>query len=135
MTNDSKRITVITETNNGGDMKADLKDRLVGRYKVGPDGLYGTRDFSGFIPPICVEAAETIAELEAQLAAANEKLKIVCAGITCVSDLINESGGVCGLHLNGDIASWESLLKGGQYEAWLLDFSVAANILQESEHE
>ena len=43
---------------------SDLTDRLRGRYKVGPDGVYGTRDFSDFIPPISIEAAKRIDELE-----------------------------------------------------------------------
>jgi hypothetical protein len=34
-------------------------------------------------------------------------------------DLIAESGGVFGLHLNGDDAPWDSLLRGGQFDDWL----------------
>ena len=34
-------------------------------------------------------------------------------------DLINNSKGVDGLHLNGDLACWEDLLPGGQLEEWL----------------
>jgi hypothetical protein len=45
-------------------MSDKLTDRLRGRYKVGPGGVYGTRDFSGFIPPICEEAAARIETLE-----------------------------------------------------------------------
>lgn len=37
-----------------------------------------------------------------------------------VTDLINDSGGVYGLHLNGDLASWDELTEGGRYEEWLL---------------
>jgi len=33
-----------------------------------------------------------------------------------VTGLIGESHGVTGLHLNGDVAPWEELLEGGQYE-------------------
>jgi len=33
--------------------------------------------------------------------------------------LINNSHGVDGLHLNGDVAPWDSLLPGGEFEAWL----------------
>lgn len=34
-------------------------------------------------------------------------------------DLIANSEGVAGLHMNGDIADWGSLLPGGAFEAWL----------------
>ena len=40
--------------------------------------------------------------------------------VEAVDDLINESHGVDGLHLNGDVAPWDSLLPGGEYESWLL---------------
>lgn len=45
-------------------MSDKLTDRLRGQYKVGPDGVYGTRDFSDFIPPISLEAAGRIEKLE-----------------------------------------------------------------------
>lgn len=56
-------------------MSDKLTDRLRGHYKVGPEGAYGTRDFSDFIPPISIEAANRIDELEEALrliATANE---------------------------------------------------------------
>lgn len=59
-------------------MNDKLTDRLRGNYKIGPNGVYGTRDFSTFIPPICIEAAERIEELEAML---NKKLDFIRCGI------------------------------------------------------
>ncbi len=47
------------------------------------------------------------------------------AAITSVSDLIANSSGVSGLHANGDVAGWDELLEGGDYEEWLIDFSKA----------
>jgi len=41
-----------------------LVNRLRGQYQVGPDGVYGTRSFSDFIPPIALEAAGRIEQLE-----------------------------------------------------------------------
>ena len=41
-----------------------LTDRLRGNYKIGRNGEFGTRDFSDFIPPIAIEAANKIEELE-----------------------------------------------------------------------
>ncbi|SDI28805.1 hypothetical protein SAMN04487867_104109 [Vreelandella titanicae] len=40
-----------------------------------------------------------------------------------INDLIRESQGVAGLHKNGDVAEWESLLEGGHFEGWLLCLS------------
>lgn len=33
-----------------------------------------------------------------------------------IDDLVSESEGVAGLHLNGDVAEWDDLLPGGPYE-------------------
>ena len=55
------------------------------------------------------DSKETIDRLTAALGAAHEALKQV-------DDLINESRGVVGLHLNGDEASWDWL-----YQDWLSD--------------
>ena len=38
----------------------ELTDRLRGKYKIGPEGEYGTRDFSAHIPAISIEAADHI---------------------------------------------------------------------------
>lgn len=46
------------------------------------------------------------------------------AAIDCVTELINNSNGVAGLHLNGDLAEWDELLLGGVHEEWLGDFDV-----------
>lgn len=45
---------------------SDLIDRLRGKYAVGPDGEFGTRDFSEFIPAISLEAADEIERLQAE---------------------------------------------------------------------
>ena len=51
-----------------------------------------------------------------------EKMK---RGLDAVAGLISDSQGVSGLHLNGDMASWDELRKGGEYETWLKDFDEA----------
>jgi len=40
-----------------------------------------------------------------------------------VDDLMTDSVGVAGLHMNGDLAPWDSLLTGGFFEDWLLGFT------------
>ena len=50
--------------------------------------------------------------------------------VRSLSELIGYSRGVDGLHLNGDVATWESLRTGGCYESWLIEFDEAASFLQ-----
>lgn len=65
------------------------------------------------------EAAET------SLAAANERVKKLAAGIEAVHTLIDYSEGVTGLHKNGDVAPWNEIRTGGRFEEWLYDFDCA----------
>jgi hypothetical protein len=39
--------------------------------------------------------------------------------VRSLDDLIGSSEGVAGLHRNGDLAPWDTLLEGGEFEAWL----------------
>jgi hypothetical protein len=71
-----------------------------------------------------------IATLRADLAAVTaERDRAVAELNTVTSDLVGlveNSGGVFGLHLNGDLSPWPELLRGGQFEEWLADaFDVA----------
>jgi hypothetical protein len=43
--------------------------------------------------------------------------------------LVDNSEGVAGLHLNGDVASWESLREGGRFETWLMRMDEARAFL------
>lgn len=52
-------------------------------------------------------------------------LSVMKKGLLAVNGLISDSRGVAGLHLNGDIAPWESLMAGGEFEDWLKDFDAA----------
>ena len=52
-------------------------------------------------------------------------------GIESVRVLIDSSDGVAGLHLNGDVASWESLEEGGHFEEWLMGFNNAESVESE----
>jgi len=47
-----------------------------------------------------------------------------------MNHLMNDSKGVAGLHLNGDIAPWASLLRGGEFDTWLSYLSDAAEYIQ-----
>lgn len=47
-----------------------------------------------------------------------------------VCELIDNSRGVDGLHLNGDVAEWDDLRSGGRYESWLVEFDEALDVSQ-----
>ena len=53
---------------------------------------------------------------EQQLAAALAACEVKDAALQEVVDLIGESSGVYGLHLNGDNAPWEEVEQGGRFE-------------------
>ena len=49
----------------------------------------------------------------------NAERERLVKGLKAVENLINDSYGVCGLHLNGDNAPWEELRTGGGFESGL----------------
>lgn len=61
----------------------------------------------------------TVAELRCENARLRE-------AVDAVFTLIADSHGVAGLHLNGDVAPWDELLRGGHYEDWLAPLSDVA---------
>ena len=65
------------------------------------------------------EAAERLMELQAENKALRKALR-------CVEDLISESRGVAGLHLNGDVATWGEL-----EETWLAELYAALTAKRE----
>jgi hypothetical protein len=65
----------------------------------------------------------------AELAQIKEALRIARCGLVAVTTLIYNSHGVSGLHLNGDVAPWSELQKGGRLDGWLSDFDRAVELL------
>ena len=72
-----------------------------------------------------VEDANFITHAREDIPALLAEIDRLKAGLNAVQELINDSHGVIGLHLNGDVAPWDSLLEGGYYEDWLLAFGKA----------
>jgi len=64
--------------------------------------------------------------------AREEGIEEMRPGIEAVEGLINNSHGVDGLHLNGDIAPWDELRTGGVYMEWLGEFDHALEKLKEN---
>lgn len=48
-----------------------------------------------------------------------------------INELVANSHGVAGLHLNGDVAEWQALLPGGCLEEWLISHERAGLVLAE----
>ena len=69
--------------------------------------------------------APEVAALKAERDAAMKDAERMKEGLDAVEVLIDNSSGVAGLHLNGDLALWSDLRTGGHFEAWLLAFDEA----------
>lgn len=54
--------------------------------------------------------------------------------LTDIHSLMAESYGVAGLHLNGDVATWDELSEGGRFE-WLMHISEARTVVEEVKSE
>ena len=63
--------------------------------------------------------------MQAKLDAQAEELATLRKGLEAVSALMKDSEGIAGLHVNGDIATWDELRTGGRFEEWLMDFDAA----------
>ena len=79
------------------------------------------------------DAQGEIRDLRATEAGLRERVKALEFGLSEVETLMNESEGVAGLHLNGDVAPWSELRSGGRFEEWLLGFDEARALLEKKE--
>jgi hypothetical protein len=57
-----------------------------------------------------------ITKLRQQLAVAEAAIKVKDEALQELDDLIGETSGVYGLHLNGDPSPWGEIIKGGRFE-------------------
>lgn len=71
----------------------------------------------------------SVEELVEQLNQRDKLIQTLTLGIEAVEDLIDSSGGVSGLHQNGDLAEWPTLRTGGNFESWLEDFDSALSAI------
>lgn len=69
---------------------------------------------------------QVVIDLDDELSEAKAEADRLRKAHNAVTGLIENSAGVFGLHLNGDVAPWETLQTGGQFEEWLIDFDKAA---------
>lgn len=52
-----------------------------------------------------------------------------------IDDLVANSEGVAGLHMNGEVADWESLMAGGAFGAWLESVEILRAAMPEAKGE
>ena len=75
------------------------------------------------------EAMALVLSHEGHIETLGGELARLKEAVESVNDLINNSYGIAGLHLNGDVAPWNELLRGGRFESWLLKFDIALDSL------
>lgn len=79
---------------------------------------------------LLAEAKERAKDAEARA----EKMRTALLGVVKdFDDLISESEGVAGLHLNGDLAPWRELIDGGRFDTWTGGLTEARALLAEQE--
>lgn len=76
--------------------------------------------------------AETKDRLDAALTQVARLREALAGVLTDIDALVDQSEGVAGLHLNGDVAPWADLLPGGRYETWLATVADARAALAET---
>lgn len=98
-----------------------ITDKLISAAKSGSDGIPHLEAYGIDTRAAIVGAGRILAK---QVIDRDERIKVLEAALRSVQDLISMSRGVVGLHLN-DEASWDELLRGGQFGGWLGEFSDA----------
>ena len=71
---------------------------------------------------------KTCEKVARALLAALDVVEAADGAVSAVDALADESDGVAGLHLNGDMAPWPELRRGGAF-SWLKDVDVCADAL------
>lgn len=98
-----------------------------GPWRFGNENLHGT-------PPSgqrqCRDGDHVPEEVDRIIKGLCRKVDVLTEGIRAVRTLIDESQGVAGLHLNGDIAPWDELEEDGRYGDWLAAFADAERVLE-----
>lgn len=76
-------------------------------------------DDAEFITNARTDLPEALRRLEASEKRVRELEWASARLMNNVDELMFDSAGVAGLHLNGDVAPWEDLVEGGRFEEWL----------------
>jgi hypothetical protein len=100
------------------------RDVLALRDELDADG-YGTVDLVAFAHAVLARYGRPTIEPVPDTKA-HELLNLLLDDLDA---LVDSSEGVAGLHLNGDVASWESLREGGRFETWLMRMDEARAFL------
>ncbi len=91
---------------------------------------------AAFDPPATLALIAEVERLNAEAArleGEKSKLREALSGaVQCFDNLMSDSGGVYGLHLNGDPAPWSELTSGGHFEDWTTEIDDARLALAET---
>ena len=112
------------------DVRQEREDRIAaaeaqgwtGPWRFGNEHLHGTPPGGKRILHDGDHVPDAVDKLIVRL---HRRIEDLEQGIEAVRNLMNESHGVAGLHLNGEVAPWEELEKGGRHEEWLAAFNYA----------
>lgn len=80
----------------------------------------------------CVSLSKTINEQAAENESLRRDVEVYKDGLLAVVNLIESSLGVYGLHLNGELAPWDTLRTGGGYEDWLQSLDAAVDAIDKA---
>ena len=132
---------------------SDIADVLKFRAAIGAANADNDSYACGVSIAEAIEAADEIQRLRARVAelqsdlqgtelsreslqAENESLRrdaeVYKDGLLAVVNLIESSLGVYGLHLNGELAPWDTLRTGGGYEDWLQSLDAAVDAIDKA---
>lgn len=74
-------------------------------------------------------------DLQAENQSLRRDVDVYQNGILAVVSLIESSLGVYGLHLNGELAPWDTLRTDGGYEDWLQSLDAAVDVIDKAQEE
>lgn len=135
---------------------SDIADVLKFRAAIGAANADNDSYACGVSIAEAIEAAEEIERLRARVAELeaiaysddgaggdgmrmkleNESLRrdaeVYKNGLLAVVNLIESSLGVYGLHLNGELAPWDTLRTDGGYEDWLQSLDAAVDVIDKA---
>ena len=97
-------------------------------YTEAESNLSNAERFNWKITPLYESAGSKFPQIHTMQTKLDEQAKEIeklKGALNAVVDLIDNSTGVAGLHQNGEVAEWDSILAGGHFEEWLIDLSEA----------
>ena len=109
MTEDKINIAELAHVGRTGKICADIAERVIA-------DLTESRAYALALEQELRDRARLTAERDARQA---DLVTAAIAALHDIDDLVANSDGVSGLHMNGDMAPWSEIMDGGAFGAWL----------------